>query len=79
MGWGPGMATQAMTSAAVPTWGAAGTMSTAVVALAGLKASSLLLLVLLASLLLAQYSVVVIPSTHVVLLPFAGHLPLGWE
>ena len=62
MGWGPGMAMQAMTSAVVHTWGVAGTTSTAAAALVGLKAS-LLLLVLPASLLLAQHSVVVIAST----------------
>ena len=77
MGWGPGMAMQAMTSAVVPTWGVAGTTSVAVAVLAGLKASSLLLLVLLASLLLAQHSVVVIASTHVALLTFCWTFTIG--
>ena len=60
-----------MTSVSVPMWGAAGTTSMAVVALVGLKAS-LLLLVLPVSLLLAQHSVVVIASSCVALLTF------GW-
>ena len=65
------MAMLAMTSVPMPMWGAAGMMSMAVAVLVGLKASSLLL-VLPASLLLAQYSVVVIASTCIALLTF------GW-
>ena len=58
-----------MTSAAVPMWGVAGVASMAVAAFAGLK-SSLLLLVLPASLQLALCSVVVISSTCIALLTF---------
>ena len=57
-----------MASAEVPTLGAAGAMSMAGEALVGLKASSLL--VLPASLLLAQCSVVVIATACIALLIF---------
>ena len=68
-----------MTFAMVPMWGVAGTTSMAVAALFGLKASLLLLLVLLASLLLAQCSVVVIASTHIALLTFYWTFTIGME
>ena len=50
MGRGPGMNRWAMTSAAVPPWGAAGTMSTTGVVL-GLVASSLFVVLAASSLL----------------------------
>ena len=59
MGRGPGISVQAMASMVVPMWGAAGTASKAGIALAGLRASLLLLPGLLASLLLAQHSVMI--------------------
>ena len=58
-----------MAYAVVPTWGMAGVTSTAGEVLVGLKAS--LLLVLPASLLLTQHSVVVIATAHVALLTFS--------
>ena len=66
---------QAMTSAVVPLWEAAGMTSTAGVAL-GLEASSLFV-VLAVSLLLAQCSVMVIAYTRVALLTFSWTLAIG--
>ena len=63
-----------MASAAVPTWGVVSAMSMAGEVLVGLKAS--LLLVLPASLLLAQCSVVVIATACIELLTFSWTLTI---
>ena len=66
---------QAMTSVVVPSWRVAGMTSTARVVL-GLEAS-LLFVVLAATLLFAQHSVVVIASTCIALLTFSCTLAIG--
>ena len=59
-----------MASVAVPTWGVAGMMSMAGIALAGLRASLLLLPGLPASLLLAQSSKMIETIAHITLQTF---------